>query len=217
VSKQREKRKNDSAEYQKRLEDYVEVKERIPKFYREYPDGRIVTEIWKWMDDGTVVVRALLYRNPEEQKLDLPLAVGHAQENANQGYINKTSALENCETSAVGRALANAGISTDKAIASREEFENALKRIQQMKEDGTFDMPFKVRNEYYKLAKLGVEKGLDKEVIYKLANFVRDGGEWTEEVIKKAVQVVEVFEPGSQEAEKALMKIAKEQVKSQSA
>ena len=53
------------------------------------------------------------------------LHVGHAAERDNTGFVNKTSALENCETSAVGRALAFAGFGGDFAIASKEEVENA--------------------------------------------------------------------------------------------
>ena len=114
------------------LADYETVEERIKRFYADNPDGRIVTknitkasdrekgvwivkaEIWLPMqhDEATVNARFL-----EDAFLK---STGHAFEIDGQGMANKTSALENAETSAIGRALANAGYSGNKR-ASREE------------------------------------------------------------------------------------------------
>ena len=102
------------------LNNYEEVKDRLPKFYEKYPDGRIVTEIEKISDDySTVIFRAEIYRNFEDDK---PLATGYAFEVKGEGMVNKTSHIENGETSAIGRALANIGLHGDKR-PSREEME----------------------------------------------------------------------------------------------
>ena len=113
-----------------KLKDYVPVNERLAYFWHDHPNGRIETLLVK-SDSGIMIVKALLYDGSEHGK---PIATGHAQEKEDSGYINKTSALENCETSAVGRALAIAGYEIKKAIASREEMENAMER-QSMKNE----------------------------------------------------------------------------------
>ena len=102
------------------LDDYETVEERIFKFWAQYPEGRIDTHMV--MQDGVqFIFTASLYRNGDEATL--PFATGYAQEIVGQGMVNKTSALENCETSAIGRALANAGFATKGKRASREEMD----------------------------------------------------------------------------------------------
>ena len=103
------------------LRDYVEVNTRIMKFYEKYPKGRILTEILDWKD-GIVVMKATVYRDSS----DIIAATGHAYEKEGSSFINKTSALENCETSACGRALAMLGFEIKKSIASKEEVANAM-------------------------------------------------------------------------------------------
>lgn len=103
------------------LRDYVEVNTRIMKFYEKYPEGRILTEILDWKD-GVVVMKATVYRD----STDIIAATGHAYEKEGSSFINKTSALENCETSACGRALAMLGFEIKKSIASKEEVANAM-------------------------------------------------------------------------------------------
>ena len=107
---------------QDRLRDYVPVNERLMLFWKDHPDGRVETELIR-ADAGVVIVKASLFVPSDDGK---PLATGHAHEKEDSSFINKTSALENCETSAVGRALAIAGYEIKKSIASREEVENAL-------------------------------------------------------------------------------------------
>jgi hypothetical protein len=111
------------------LKDYITVTERIMKFYELYPEGRIVPQIIQW-NDGVVVVKTEVYRNAHDQA---PSAVGHAYEKEGSSFINKTSALENCETSSVGRALALLGLEIKKSIASYEEVANA--KLQQQDDD----------------------------------------------------------------------------------
>ena len=108
------------------LADYETVEERIKRFYTDNPDGRIITKnLTKSADRerGQWIVKAEIWLPViTESKFDERFlkAVGHAFEIDGQGMANKTSALENAETSAIGRALANAGYSGNKR-ASREE------------------------------------------------------------------------------------------------
>jgi hypothetical protein len=110
-----------SNQKQNSLKDYVEVNVRIERFYEKYPNGRIITQLISWVD-GVVVMKAEVYRDLSDP---VPSASGHAYEKEGSSFINKTSALENCETSAVGRALALLGFEIKKSVASKEEVENA--------------------------------------------------------------------------------------------
>jgi len=103
------------------LSDYETVEERIRRFYKDNPDGRIITENQTTLQDrqvSTWVVYAAVYLTNDREAL--ARATGLAYEIDGVGMANKTSALENAETSAIGRALANAGYSGNKR-ASREE------------------------------------------------------------------------------------------------
>lgn len=102
--------------------DYVEVNERVKAFWKLCPEGRIETEIYS-LENGIITIQAKVYENKLDEK---PRATGIAQEKEGSTFINKTSYVENCETSAVGRALGNAGIGIDTSIASAEEVENAI-------------------------------------------------------------------------------------------
>lgn len=103
------------------LSHYIPVHTRIAEFYEKYPDGRIVTEIVRLNEEtGFVCLKAGAFRHRDDAE---PSATGHAFEIKAQGYINPTSFIENCETSAVGRALANLGFKIDNGIASLEEME----------------------------------------------------------------------------------------------
>lgn len=105
------------------LEDYETVASRITKLYEAFPDARIQTDNLTTAYDrerNTWVVRATIYLSADEQERELPKSTGLAFEIDGSGMANKTSALENCETSAIGRALANMGLSGDQR-ASREE------------------------------------------------------------------------------------------------
>ena len=106
------------------LDEYETVDSRIQRFYRDNASGRIETELLD--HDGEQgktrwIVRAEVYKADSES----PSGVGHAFELDGQGMANKTSALENAETSAVGRALAQAGYSGSRRT-TREEMAKVL-------------------------------------------------------------------------------------------
>jgi hypothetical protein len=111
------------------LEDYETVEERIRRFYEDNPDGRIISyELTSKADraKGYWVVRAQVFLDHGDQHTANPKASGLAYEIEGTAGANKTSALENAETSAIGRALANAGYSGNKR-ASREEMEKVAR------------------------------------------------------------------------------------------
>lgn len=100
--------------------EYAEVNQRIKAFRMLHPDGTIETSILS--DDGE---RCVMVARVFDEVNHL-LGTGTAFERADSSFINKTSYIENCETSAVGRALAMCGIGIDTSIASKEEVENAI-------------------------------------------------------------------------------------------
>lgn len=102
--------------------DYVLVKDRVLAFNEEYPDGSIVTELVSPFDSDIVVVKAIITPNVSNPSR---IFTGYSQAKIGDGYINKTSALENAETSAVGRALAMMGIGVIESIASADEIRKA--------------------------------------------------------------------------------------------
>lgn len=108
-----------------RFEDYVPVAERLERFYERYPDGRITTAIVQHdLETGFVLMRAEVYRGPDDAQ---PASTGHAFEVRGDSYVNKTSYVENAETSSVGRALAMLGFEVKRGIASREELQKTAR------------------------------------------------------------------------------------------
>lgn len=100
--------------------NYTCVAARISAFRELCPVGTISTEILS-LADGVVTMKTTI--TDENGKI---LATGMAQEKETSSYINKTSYIENCETSAVGRALGMLGIGSDEQMASAEEVANAI-------------------------------------------------------------------------------------------
>ena len=99
------------------LEDYETVEERLIKYWKDHPDGQIHTKIIEH-SGSRFIVEAAIYRTEADIR---PWTTGLAEETIQGRGVNATSALENCETSAIGRALANAGYATKGKRASREE------------------------------------------------------------------------------------------------
>ena len=100
--------------------EYAEVNQRIKAFRMIYPQGTIKTEMVS-NENGVCIFKAEVL--DQEAKV---LATGTAYEKENSTFINKTSYIENCETSAVGRALGMAGFGIDTSVASAEEVQNAI-------------------------------------------------------------------------------------------
>ena len=99
------------------LSQYETVESRLDKWWKEFPDGRISTEL-EVCEAHRYVVKAYLYRTYLDQ---VAYSTGFAEEKDTDRGVNATSALENCETSAIGRALANAGFAAKGKRPSREE------------------------------------------------------------------------------------------------
>jgi hypothetical protein len=99
------------------LADYEPVEVRLEKFIKDYPAFRISTEL-EVVEATRYIVKAYLYKDSADV---VAWATGYAEETVTSRGVNQTSALENCETSAIGRALANAGYAPKGKRPSREE------------------------------------------------------------------------------------------------
>lgn len=113
------------------LNDYETVEQRIKRFYTDHPQGRIITKnlttkqdrlASTWVVEAKIFIPNYLWGEDGIYKQYILKATGLAFEVDGQGMANKTSALENAETSSIGRALANAGYSGNRRT-SREEME----------------------------------------------------------------------------------------------
>ena len=139
---------------------YIPVNERIKAFRQIYPRGQILTEIIG-LQDGICTMKCSVY--DDEGKL---LATGHGQEKEGSTFINKTSYIENCETSCIGRALGSMGIGLDCGFASYEEVANA-KMNQEEKDTISKDEWESLKRMYTKeeikqmYTELGITKGTD--------------------------------------------------------
>ena len=106
-------------------DEYIQVDVRLEKFWKDHPKGRVLTEL-KFHDDRRFIVYAEIYFD----RADLtPVASGLAEEIVGVGMVNKSSALENCETSAIGRALANCGYAGGKRPSLEE-----MQKVERYKE-----------------------------------------------------------------------------------
>lgn len=110
---------------------YVEVSERLKHFRTTYIGYSLISEVVD-INETSITIKATIYDDKQN-----PIASGIAQEVKGTSFINKTSYVENCETSAWGRALANFGIGIDAAVASYNEVANA---ITQQKEEKKIEM-----------------------------------------------------------------------------
>ena len=107
--------------------DYVLVNERLKYFRENYTDWSLESEILS-VENGVCIIKAII-----KDDKGIIKATGHAYEKEDSSFINKTSYIENCETSAWGRALGNLGIGIDTSVASAEEVQNAI--LNQEKDD----------------------------------------------------------------------------------
>ena len=101
--------------------EYVEVNERLKYFRANYPNFSLVTEVLQCTEEHCVMKATILNEH------GIAVATGHAHETKGSSFINKTSHVEVCETSAWGRALGNFGIGIDSSVASADEVNSAIK------------------------------------------------------------------------------------------
>ena len=124
------------------LADYEPVEVRLEKFIKDYPDFRISTEL-EVVEASRYIVKAYLFKTSQDS---IAWATGYAEETVSTRGVNQTSALENCETSAIGRALANAGYAPKGKRPSREEMSKvapnhpALKVVKELQKPAPQDI-----------------------------------------------------------------------------
>jgi hypothetical protein len=151
--------------------EYVQVNERVKYFQtqKKYEKWGIETikikdEVCQTKKDRLVQFRAVIF---DENKMIR--ATGHAEEYMGSSYINKTSFIENCETSAIGRALGLLGIGIDSSIDTADTIENA---IENQKED---NRPWLKETELKALLEKGTKKQAEKVLAaYKMKNEYKD-------------------------------------------
>ena len=117
--------------------DYALVADRITSFYERYPTGRIITKLVSRVDRGDgadeITFRAQVFRTAEDNHA---AATGYASEREGDGEINTVACLENTETSAIGRALANLGFTASRQRPSAEEMAKADRVRAKLKREG---------------------------------------------------------------------------------
>lgn len=155
--------------------DYAEVNQRIKAFRMVYPTGTIATQLLN-NENGVCVFKAVI--SDENGKM---LASGTAYEKENSTFINKTSYIENCETSAIGRALGIAGFGIDTSVASAEEVQNAM--ANQKKEQD------EILNLMQVLSELLDTTNTDRDKFYAYFK-VKSNGEMTLDQLKTGIEML---------------------------
>lgn len=189
---------------------YVQVNERVKAFREICPNGSITTELIS-LDNGVATMQATI-KNED----GVILSTGLSQEKESSSYINKTSFIENAETSAVGRALGFLGIGIDASMASAEEVANAIinqnkKNKQETAEDSirNKEMRENVKTEFLPTN----DNTATKEQLEKLnEEMIRTG--ITEQVIKSMFNVNSIQEMSQSQVIAALNKFSKTKDKS---
>lgn len=143
--------------------EYALVNSRVMAFRELYPEGKISTEIIT-MADGMVVMQAIV--SDQDGRI---LSTGLAYEREGSTYINKTSYIENCETSAVGRALGFLGLGVDDSIASAEELVNAV--TNQKKDENGDPVPMISEKQLGFMKKLASDQGRQTYVMKRVQEF----------------------------------------------
>ena len=156
-------------------DQYATVADRLEIFYARFPEGRINTELVA-REGGEITFKALVYRTANET---LAAATGWASEREGDGDINTVACLENTETSAVGRALANLGFTASTKRPSREEMEKVARvrrslafRDTKGKEDAWLQSQADAATDVLQLLSMAEKKGLPARRLALLRNHV---------------------------------------------
>lgn len=164
---------------------YAEVNQRIKAFRMVYPEGVISTELVS-DENGVCIMKATVGFHAEDGMF-IKLGNGTAYEKEGSTFINKTSYIENCETSAVGRALGMAGFGIDTSVASAEEVQNAIlnQNNQEEKEMVEQTLSSTIDTTKWKILKaLANKKGIDYTTILEYYGVEGGGmltvGQWKE-------------------------------------
>lgn len=173
-----------------KLDNYETVKERKKRFYTDHKDGRIVVSHVE-ITDKAATMKCTVYKNKDDQKNGLCVSTGYAQEFKGQGgFANKFAWLENCEESAVGRALDNAGYSGNNKCSQEE-----MKKVENAKAQANPKVkkqskPFNVMN----LCVNGWTANDLKELLPKLVN-VKTSRQLTQEMFDMCLDYVKENSP----------------------
>tara|TARA_R100000808_G_C2119913_1_gene131453 strand:- start:472 stop:993 length:522 start_codon:yes stop_codon:yes gene_type:complete len=133
--------------------EYVEVKERIKYFREAYDHWSLITEFIELSENKCVMMAKVLN---EEGRV---IADGIAEETKGSSTVNRTSFIENCQTSAWGRALGNLGIGLDNSVASADEVKFAISQEKPKKQE-----PVKIKKSQFESMKAAIENG-DSETV----------------------------------------------------
>tara|TARA_Y100001937_G_C7122712_1_gene333426 strand:+ start:1942 stop:2478 length:537 start_codon:yes stop_codon:yes gene_type:complete len=135
--------------------EYVEVNERLRYFRTTYPSYSLTSEVLEKTDKSILILASILN---EEGRV---IATGMAEEEKGSTFINKTSYVENCETSAWGRALANFGIGLDTSVASADEVKNAIANQSKEPTNVAMDLNEEKMEDVMRYVVANKSKGLD--------------------------------------------------------
>ena len=153
--------------------DYAMVPERVKAFRKLYPEGFITTDIIS-LENGVVLMKAVAGYYNEEGNI-VSLGTGFAQEERGKGLVNGTSYIENCETSAVGRALGFIGLGLDGGgICSAEELANAITAQRQMQNEKPQESMQEIRTRVQQTDKVPPVKKEEKTPLSEVEKYLLD-------------------------------------------